>query len=229
MKLYKLAVFTLVFTLAICGSSFAEYVGIPQDEFSPHYRAQQGLMLCWAASAEMVLSYQGINLPQDAIVTKARGVPVNAPGGPWEMFRVTNGIFQTAQNNDVLVLGQFIPGPAPTAILFNQLKHKRPVILTYQQQGSWVGHAVVLIGMDVTIDKHNIGNEIIPTSFYVADPFSYRQKVNTFGQPIYQLGQPVFERDGSLAFRKYNWGNGMVLNPFPGTITGMIFMDASQL
>ncbi len=58
----------------------ADFVGIDDDDFRPHYTAQKETMWCWASSAEMVLSYEGVDLPQEAIVTKVVSVHGHQPG-----------------------------------------------------------------------------------------------------------------------------------------------------
>lgn len=116
----------------IVNSASAEFIGVPKDEFKKHYRSQKESMWCWASSAEMVLSYQGINLPQDEIVKRVKGILVNQGGTPVEMVASTNAILKDTNNKNAVISGQYVIGaPLPT-VLYNQLKQKKPIILTYQ-------------------------------------------------------------------------------------------------
>lgn len=84
----------ITYSLLIIGNSvFAQNVGISQAAFNSHYPIQQTPTWCWASSAEMVLSYEGINIPQDTIVTKVKGAPISGGGNPYEIVKATNGVF----------------------------------------------------------------------------------------------------------------------------------------
>ena len=199
-------------------TAFADYIGIARSEFNSHYRKQEGLMLCWAASAEMVLSYEGISLPQQAIVSRARGILTDAPGNPFEMFRSTNGVFNTQNHGRAVISGQFVQGPPAPTVLYNQLKNRRPIILLYQS-GPWSGHAVVLIGIDATVTASTFGSEIQISRLHIFDPFSYRQVPTPYG--------PQFQHDPSMIFHIYNFQSPP--NLFPGQITGAYLVDGTTL
>lgn len=204
---------------ASVGALVKEDIGISNAEFAPHYRKQEGLMLCWAACAEMVLSYEGVELPQDAVVTRARGARIDAPGNPWEVFRATNGFFTTTDGRTAVVSGQFIQGPPATTVLYNHLKQDKPIILLYQS-GPWTGHAVVLVGMDVAV--HQEMGQIEVLAFRVFDPFCYKQVVDWRGTR--------YEEDESMKRHKYKFGQMRLTDteePFPGTITGAIMIDVT--
>ena len=127
----------------------------------------------------MVLSYSGIRLPQEAIV---RGAPILGAGNAYEMINSTNGVFVDENKAKVIVSGQMVMGVPTTAVLYNQLKNNRPVVLTYQN-GPWSGHAVVLVAIDADV----IDNDVNISQFYVFDPFPFRQQWTQFGPQFVEV------------------------------------------
>jgi hypothetical protein len=145
----------------------AEFVGIPDEDFVAHYRPQRASMWCWASCIEMALSYEGIELPQETIVTRALGDQVNLGGLPEDLVRSMNGKFRTASGASVLVSGRFVRGAPTSTVLYNQLQRKQPVILLYK--GSLPnGHAVVLTGIEVEGDS---SRGLVVARMHVFDPF----------------------------------------------------------
>lgn len=196
-----------------------EFVGIPDDEFREHYRAQQGQLLCWATCAEMVLSHQGIELKADAIVKKIKGRKVDASGSPLEMIKSTNGLFQDQDDNDVVISGQMVAGAPLSTVLYNSLKKKKPIILLYQN-GPWMGHAVVLTGADVRVNK--LAGEIEVQKFHIFDPFCYRLVVDFKGRRL--------EEDDKLIKKTYHPRvNFNQLRIEPGVVSAVILIDGTKL
>lgn len=199
-----------------------QFVGIQKNDFINHYRVQQTMAWCWASSAEMVLSYQGMNLPQEVIVTKIKGIPIVAGGSPVEMIRSTNSVLYNNNNRLTVVSGQYVNGPPTPEVLHNHLKRKSPIILTYQN-GPWSGHAVVLTGMDANVTSTGV----VIHRFYVFDPFPFVQTMNMFGQTFltmtddlkYQALELNYIPNGPLHL--YRQGR------FIGMVSGMILVDAS--
>jgi hypothetical protein len=227
MKTTKL--FRLVFLLIAITSNVmtlkAQMVGITRNDFLKHYRAQKESMWCWASSAEMVLSYEGILLPQEAIVRYLKGYIVNNPGSQIDMIKSTNCIVNDSLGNAIVISGQYVSGAPYPNVLFNQLKSKRPVILTFNAN-PFVGHAIVLTGIDYVV---NPDNTLSVTKCYIFDPFSYIQSLDI-------VGRPYFKEDVSLRYKEYNmqmnqWDGVMLLsgNNVVGTVTGVILIAASHL
>ncbi|MFZ4876348.1 C39 family peptidase [Janthinobacterium sp. Mn2066] len=187
-----------------------------------HYREQGTTTWCWASSAEMVLSFQGVKIPQDAIVTRVKGAPIQGTADPVAMVAATNGVFDDESRKKIIISGQYVTGsPAPT-VLYNQLKHNRPVVLTYQN-GPWTGHAVVLTGMDAKATQDGVWIN----RFYVFDPFPYVQVMTPFGVRLV--------KDASLIYQQLD----LIATPIGlqlsragmpiGVLSGMILMDATNL
>jgi len=219
MKKVEMTLFWLVIGIGfIVNSAYAEFIGVPKDEFKKHYRSQKESMWCWASSAEMVLSYQGINLPQDEIVKRVKGILVNQGGTPVEMVASTNAILKDTNNNNAVISGQYVIGaPLPT-VLYNQLKQKKPIILTYQSSPQF-GHAVVLTGAEVRIDPA-LG--VLVDKLYVFDPFSYQIVPNGWGGVN-------FIEDKSRIYAEYlpkTTPYGIAIPP--GIITGVILMNGTR-
>ena len=167
----------VIFCLASCPSN-AEYFGIPPDEFRQHYRPQQETQWCWAASVEMVLATQEVNVPHNAIVEYIKGVQLNMPGSVEEMAKAINGMHKDATGRPVIVAGQPVNGAPFPAVLFNHMKNRNPTILTYQG-GPGIGHAVVLFGIEADVDTEQ-GTFFI-TGLHVADPFPVMRVSTPYG------------------------------------------------
>jgi len=229
----KMIYFPLLVTLFLFGKLNAQSVGINKEDFMKHYHRQQTLFWCWASSAEMVLSYEGIKLGQDAIVTNIKGFPQNATGNPSEMIRSTNRIFNDVNNIPTVISGQYIIGAPLVTVLYNQLKSKRPVILTYSA-GQSMGHAVVLTGIDYKLRQDN---SLEITKFYIFDPFAYKPQLDNFGRQKFDFfGNPLFDNDDTLIYKEYElWeGNGNLFlktesNNYVGTVSGVILIDGVKL
>lgn len=196
----------------------AEFVGISKDDFKTHYRAQKDPLWCWASSAEMALSYQGVKLPQEMIVLRVKGAIVGGTGNPGEMIASTNGIFTDINGKKSVVSGQLVLGAPLTTVLYNQLKQKKPVILTYQASAQF-GHAVVLTGIDATVGDSGV--QVL--KFYVFDPFAYRMTPNPWGGMNY-----VF--DDSLVYKEYIPQTTPFGIAIPaGLVTGVILVNGTTL
>jgi len=219
-KQLQIFVFVLFFSVTVN----AQMTGISQKDFINHYRYQKESMWCWASSAEMVLSFEGIILPQEAIVNQVKGYIANNPGLPIDIIKSTNCIIKDTLNNLTVISGQYIIGAPLPNVLFNQLKNKRPVILTYSS-GPSIGHAIVLTGIDYAV---NPDNSIIITKGYFFDPFAYRQ--------IYDpMNGWIFQKDPTLRYKTYDFQNSVwgiqisVGTNVIGLITGVILIEASHL
>ena len=200
MKIKQFLFLSLLFP-CLC---FAEFIGITETEFMPHYRSQRMSMWCWATSAEMVLSYNGIVMPQERIVEAIKHIPVNAPGIPLEMVRTVNDIFKDENDEKIVVSGQYVLGAPLPLVLYNQLKQKQPVILTYQS-GPGIGHAVVLTG----IEASKVRGGILVSQIHVFDPFPDPR------QPPYRI----------YSLMTTNYGISMGV----GIITGTFLVSGTRL
>lgn len=218
--LEKLIYASAIICLMLSRLSAAEFVGIPDEEFQDHYRAQQGQFLCWATCAEMVLSHQGIKLPADTIVENIQGQFSDSVGSYLDMIKSTNGIFQDIAEENVVISGQMVTGAPISTVLYTSLKKKKPIILLYQN-GPQMGHAVVLTGAEFTINE-TLG-EITVEKFHVFDPFSYRRVIDFKGNRL--------EEDESLIKKEYKpkmaFNNQLHIEA--GVVTAVIIIEGTPL
>ena len=116
-------------------------VGIPTDVMVLHATEQRGSNWCWAASAQMALATQSVDLSQEEIVRGFFGSLVDSPGGVPHFFALTGPYRSRAGVMHVTCeLGQ---GPPTLEFLIEALRQNRPVILACASPDSDIGHAVV--------------------------------------------------------------------------------------
>ena len=201
-----------------------DFVGIPNEEFAEHYRAQKGEYLCWATCAEMVLSHQGITLPADAIVEKIKGYKADETGNHGEMIKATNGIFADENDQKVMVSGQMVLGAPISTVLYTSLKNQKPIILLYQN-GPTIGHAVVITGADVEVNTST--DKVTVRKWHVFDPYSYRRVADFTQLKGYRL-----EEDASLVRKEYhprqNFSNGRIQIE-AGVVTAVIIIEGAEI
>lgn len=216
MKTKHLFVGVLMLLNAINAS--ADFVGITYDEFNPHYTEQHDPMWCWAASTQMVLSYQGVKIPQEKIIMRVTGKLSGSPGSVPDMINAANGLFEN-EGAQVVMSGQYVLGAPLATVLYNQMKNKHPVILNYLTPGSGVGHAIVVTGVDATI----VSGQVMVSSIFVFDPFPFKVSYDAWGKT-------TLIHDPSLRSKQYP----LMANPTgvyipAGIITGVILVDGTKL
>jgi hypothetical protein len=118
-------------------------VGIPSNLMSIHAAQQEGQNWCWAASIQMVLSCQGISVPQHDIVTQSYGIALDAPGGP-EEFIENLSVWCRTRSEIRHLRPQIIPGAPSITGLTKSLERNSPIIIAILTPGADVGHAVVV-------------------------------------------------------------------------------------
>ena len=226
----KSSISTLIvmFFLSISGLLKGEFIGISTDNFMPYHRAQEQPFWCWAASAEMVLANQGINVSQVQIVSAVKGMPFNATANFPEMVRSVNRVFKDQNEKRVVVSGQIVLGVPVSNVLYNQLKKKRPVILCYMTS-MFSGHAVVVTGADAEVSP----NGVTINKLHLFDPYCYRNGFRPILLPNGMMTgfQPGLEYDASLKTATCElWSpDGVNLDmKGRGRITAMILIEGSR-
>ncbi len=212
-------IFVLLIGCFISIEASAEFVGISQNEFRPYYTPQLESNWCWASSASMVMSYQGVRIPQQEIVSFIKSTAVNDTAQPGEITKAVNAVFDGNVDSipsRIVMSGQYVMGPPIPVVLYNQLKHQKPVIMMYSGPG--FGHAVVVTGIDATFDNNNL---LTINSLYVFDPYAYEQ--TPYGP---QYDESRVYKEYALSTLKDFWGRSHVVIP-PGEISGMILMNSS--
>lgn len=132
------------------GKSFDEaaqleprYIGIPTEIFDFVAASQERDMWCWAASIQMILNFYGVPVNQEQIVSRTYGLPLNEPGTDQAISASLNGWGINANGRHFTVQSSVAAGPPSPAILFRELSHGRPILLTFNP-GALIGHAVVI-------------------------------------------------------------------------------------
>ncbi|MFO7655211.1 MAG: papain-like cysteine protease family protein [Candidatus Krumholzibacteriia bacterium] len=207
---------SLLFATVSAGATM--FVGIPDEEFAAHYRPQHHTNWCWASCIEMVLSYEGIELPQASIVARTMGGDVNLGGLPDDLLHSTNGLFEAMSGESVLVSGQFVPGAPATTVLYNHLQRRKPVILLYNS-GDDSGHAVVLTGIETEIDPER---GVRVKRLHVFDPAL--GSAGAEGGRMATTGDPT---EISRLYRPRQTEDGVIIPP--GRIDGVIFVEGTIL
>src|SRR5271154_7078694 len=142
---------TLVAVLLLFeGDSFSQYpqptpqyVGIPSPEFNFVAAAQEQDEWCWAASASMILKWYGLNITQEMVVARTKGVLIDQPGSDQDISNALNGWAWTGNGRHVIIRSWTAPGPPPPQVLIRELSQKHPILLTFIS-GPNSGHAVVI-------------------------------------------------------------------------------------
>ena len=139
-------------------------VGIPTDVMVFYATEQRGSNWCWAASAQMALATQSVDVSQEGIVRGLFGSLVDSPGGVPHFFGLTGPYRSRVGVMHVTCeLGQ---GPPTMELLIEALRQNRPVILAYANPDSDIGHAVVATAVICRDGSH--GNQLIEV--VVRDP-----------------------------------------------------------
>ena len=116
-------------------------VGIPTDVMVLHATEQRGSNWCWAASAQMALATQSVEVSQEEIVRGLFGDLIDSPGGAPHFFALT-GPYRS-RVGVMHVTCEFGQGPPTLELLIERLRRHRPVILACANPDSDIGHAVV--------------------------------------------------------------------------------------
>lgn len=213
-------VFALLIGCLLPMAASAEFVGIPRDEFQPHYTPQLESNWCWASSAAMVMSYQGVSIPQQEIVAFIKSRAVNQTAQPREIIRAVNAVFLKEIDgvpSHAVMSGQYVLGAPIPVILYNQLKQKKPIIMTYVGETGF-GHAVVVTGIEATFE-HDI---LHINKVYVFDPYAYNW--TPWGS---QFDSSKIYKDYVLHSLPMLPNGDVPIRIQPGVISGMILMNSS--
>ncbi|MFH2096409.1 MAG: C39 family peptidase [Bacteroidota bacterium] len=131
-----------------------KYVGISSEEFDDVMTAQDNDYWCWAATAEIVLKYYGIDITQEQIVERMLGKDENGelPDQGVNLQTIHNCLNYSDTDNTGLQyeveakLGRGVP---TASVLIEQLSLKKPVIVGYNTGNG--GHIVVVTAVSYII------------------------------------------------------------------------------
>ena len=120
---------------------------------------------CWAASIQMVMAHDGINLPQEEIVARTYGALINLTVQPEQLVPALSGWSVNRGGRQYYSVATQLYFPSAEYIL-NQLSQNQPLIAALNIPS---GHAVVVTGL--TYDLNSFTGQMIPRSVVFRDPW----------------------------------------------------------
>ena len=144
---------TDVYWAAVKTSYFKEYVARQEED-----------CWCWAACVQMVLNYQGVDVGQEELVRRAKGVRVNQAGSAYDIQRAADG-WRTGSHVIAAKVGN--PAGITAQGIIKDLIDKYPLIIGLEMPGQSVGHAYVLTG----ISFRQNGNTYQPLEVILRNPW----------------------------------------------------------
>ncbi|GAB4279986.1 MAG: hypothetical protein Kow0068_04080 [Marinilabiliales bacterium] len=202
--MFRFIISTILFSLFFLTLSFPQeyghrysdiyYAGIPADEFENFVTPQLDNYWCWAASAQMVFNYYGIEVSQKEIVKWIYDYDENGYLPDKGVSLKTLNYLLNISGYDTLgtyfevksIMGKGAPIPAK---LIEELSNKKPVIVGYATPEG--GHVVVVTGVKYKITE--IGPKIL--GFIVRDPMP---------DQTFSLHNGVIEYPGKSFAKKIN-------------------------
>lgn len=161
----QLAALLLLFLSASALAQRPVSVGIPTARFNFVAVAQLHTDWCWAASVQMVLNWYNIPVTQTEVVDRIYGKPVDSAASENQIAVALTGYAFDRRGHKVNLHTVRYRGAPSTALLVEQLGHRRPMLITFRSTKTML-HAVVLTGAEYVQDK----NGLRLTALTVRDP-----------------------------------------------------------
>ncbi|HWZ96261.1 MAG TPA: papain-like cysteine protease family protein [Candidatus Dormibacteraeota bacterium] len=154
-----------------------QYVGILRQNFDFVAAGQKQDEWCWAASASMILQWYGLNVTQEMVVARTKGVLIDAPGSDRDISNALSGWAFTRNGQRVTIRSWTAPGPPPPVILIRELSQRHPFLLTFMS-GPNSGHAVVITAASYI----PTANGPYITSLVIRDPWPSEENIANEGR-----------------------------------------------
>ena len=136
-------------------------VGLPSDFADAIASTQETQFWCWAASAQMIFRYYGLELSQAKIVSTVFGEKLPLAASPADMQKLLTSQYEDAQGDHWQVTYRALP-PTLEAVV-PELSSENPLLISTRH------HAMVLTGLDYVLTPANgVG---FTTTAIVRDPF----------------------------------------------------------
>jgi hypothetical protein len=190
---------TAAFLFALPSTSLAEVRSLfnPQTgmieyqatiDRAPQIRKQEGFLLCWAASIQMIFAHYGHEVPQRVIVERIKGVAVDQSGWPIEMARALSIGWVDTEGNPFRASCRIYDALSGIQQFTNddiirELSAGRPLVYSNNN----ASHAMVLIGVNWIVYQ-NGQKEIL--GGLLADPSPFVPAVRSLNR--YTEGRPTF-------------------------------------
>lgn len=120
---------------------------------------------CWAACVQMVLNYQGVNVDQEDVVRRAKGMRINEGGTAYDIQMAADG-WNTGSH--VIAARADNPFYVTAQTFITDRIDKYPLIIGLDMPGQSMGHAYVLTG----ISFRKSGNTYQPVEVILRNPWS---------------------------------------------------------
>lgn len=142
-----------VYWAAVKTAYFLEYVTRQEED-----------CWCWAACVQMVLNYQGVDVDQEDVVRRAKGMRVNDGGTAYDIQKAADG-WNTGRH----IIAAKVDNPyyVSAQTFITDLIDKYPVIIGFDMPGQTMGHAFVLTG----ISFRKSGNTYLPLEVILRNPW----------------------------------------------------------
>lgn len=176
-----IAFYIILFSVAFSSHVLAheKVAGIKSSDVDKHFQFQKTPVWCWAATIQMALNHYGFNVSQADIVQRTFGAEIHTTGNWLQMTNNLNYLGKSADNKDILVSATVYAGSPSAESIINHLKQNKPIIMAFQNPGTFSGHAVLITAVKYKF----INNKAVISSFIVRDPFPYNQQhVNNRGK-----------------------------------------------
>lgn len=144
--------------------------GIPTNEFetwtaAPVLGNQRQTNWCWAACAQMVLNYHGLNVSQEQIVTTIYGVLADKPASESQIKKALNDWAPNIEGQISNIYCQ--SGLTSINDITQTLAYKWPLIVALKNSDGGIGHPYILTAIYYSIDEFN---NKLPDKVILRDP-----------------------------------------------------------
>ena len=129
--------------------------GLLSSKFRYYRATQESSNWCWAACAQMVLAYQGMEVTQKAIVVFTLDDLSNKPANCEMMTSAVNGWGDSDGNNIKAFSKDYLSESAMSKDLIKSLEMDRPVVVGLDNPGGGTGHCYVLTAIAYYMDSED--------------------------------------------------------------------------
>jgi hypothetical protein len=167
----KKTILILLISFLSCNYAQNKSIGLDSFEVDNAFQFQNTPVWCWAATIQMALNYYGFDITQAEIVTRTFGAAIPV-GGNWiQMTNNLNYIGTTPNGKRMLVSATVYMGSPSAEAIINHLKEKKPIIMSFNNPNTFMGHAILVTG----VEYHFLGSRAIIDKVVIRDPFPYNQ------------------------------------------------------
>lgn len=163
---------------ALAGPGAALAQGLPrrvrldEDRLGDAFEFQQDPVWCWAACIQLALRYCGFDITQQEIVQRTFGTVIPSTAGWVQITQNLNYVGPDATGAPHVVSASAFSGSPSGEVIVNHLEEDKPIILAYNNPGTFIGHAVVVTGIGYRV----LANRIVIDELFLRDPFPYTEQ-----------------------------------------------------